>query len=115
MVAAATQIKAVSPKTAVIVWYETLLVYTGWNIDAHSTTVNNTLNSDANQQCATGHFLPAEFLEGAGRSLLLRNASGQLAITSYGHCHAYDHSQPQTRNYWTEMCLNMTDSGMHTS
>lgn len=91
---------------------DTLLVYTGWNIDPQNKTVNTTLNPDANAQCATGHFRPAEYLETAGKKLLLRNSSGKLALTSYGHCHTYDHAQPVARQYWTDQCLDMTSTGV---
>ena len=118
MVNAARQIKKASPQTSVIVWFDTMLVYTGWNVDPSNKTVNTTLNPDANAQCATGHFINAEYLERAGKSLLLRNKTkdsdgkAMLAITQYGHCHVYDHSQPAARNYWQSMCLNMTASGV---
>ena len=81
------------------------------NVDPSNTTINTTLNPSANAQCATGHFRPAEYLERDGRHLLLTNRSGLPAITAYGHCHAYDHSQPAARQFWTDMCLNMTASG----
>lgn len=118
MVNAARAIKKTSPKTSVIVWFDTMLVYTGWNVDPSNTTVNTTLNPSANAQCATGHFIKAEYLERAGRSLLLRNktkdSDGEpmLAVSGYGHCHVYDHSQVATRDYWRSMCLNMTASGV---
>lgn len=115
-VAAATQIKKANSNISVVVWMDTLLIYTGWNVDPSNTTVNTTLNPDANAQCATGHFRPAEYLEkpgpSGGQHLLLRNASGDFALTSFGHCHAYDHSQAAGRQYWLDMCLNMTDSGV---
>lgn len=81
-------------------------------MDPSNTTVNTTLNPDANAACATGHFRPAEYLEREGQALLLRNASGQLAINNYGNCHVYDHAQPAAREYWKQMCLNMTVSGV---
>jgi hypothetical protein len=118
MVNAARAIKKASPKTSVIVWFDTMLVYTGWNVDASNTTVNTTLNPSADAQCATGHFINAEYLEREGRSLLLRNktkgAAGEpmLAVSSYGHCHVYDHSQAAARDYWRSMCLKMTASGV---
>jgi hypothetical protein len=118
MVNAARAIKKASPQTSVVVWFDTMLVYTGWNVDSSNTTVNTTLNPDANAQCATGHFRPAEYLERAGQSLLLRNktkdSAGEpmLAITGYGHCHIYDHSQAAARDYWQAMCINMTASGV---
>jgi hypothetical protein len=91
---------------------DTLLVYTGWNMDPHNKTVNTTLNPDANAECATGHFRPAEYLETEGRSLLLKNSSNKLALSSFGHCHVYDHSQAAARQQWTNQCLDMTDSGV---
>jgi hypothetical protein len=118
MVNAARAIKKASPNTSVVVWFDTMMVYTGWNVDAANRTVNTTLNPDANAQCATGHFRPAEYLERAGRSLLLRNKTKdsagepQLAIMDYGHCHIFDHSQAAAREYWRDMCLNMTASGV---
>ena len=68
---------------------------------------------------ATAHARPlplrpaaAQAREGtaAGRSLLLKNSSGQKALQKWSNCHVYDHSQAAGRQYWTEMCLNMTDS-----
>ena len=118
MVNAARAIKKASPKTSVIVWFDSMMVYTGWNVDGKNTTVNTTLNPDANAQCATGHFINAEYLEREGRSLLLRNKTKdragkqQLAINSYGHCHIFDHSQAAARDYWQSMCLNMTATGV---
>jgi hypothetical protein len=112
MIASARKIKAANPNISVVVWFDTLLVYTGWNIDAKNKTVNTTFNPDANSACATGHFRDAEYLYRQGSDLLLKNSSGEFALTSFGHCHAYDHSQAETRQYWTDMCLNMTDSGV---
>lgn len=57
----ARQIKAANPDTAVVVWMDTMLVYTGWNMSG--TAINHTLNPDAVAACATGHFRPAEFIE----------------------------------------------------
>ena len=57
-------------------------------------------------------FSPAEYLERKGRSLLLKNKTGLPALEPWSHCHVYDHSQAAARRYWTEMCLNMTDSGV---
>ena len=118
MVNAARQIKKQSPSTSVAVWFDTMLVYTGWNLDSANKTVNTTLNPDASAACSTGHFINAEYLEREGSSLLLRNetfdATGKpmLALSSYGHCNVYDHSQRVTREYWQAMCLNMTASGV---
>jgi hypothetical protein len=62
----------------------------------------------------TGHFRPAEYLEGtsAGRALLLKNKSGLPALQKWSNCHVYDHSQAAGRRYWTDMCLNMTANGV---
>ena len=114
--AAARQVKSVNPGASVVVWMDTMLVYTGWNWSpdgALNKTLNTSLNPDIKGPCSTGHFRPAEFLEGtaAGRSLLLKNSSGQKALQKWSNCHVYDHSQAAGRQYWTEMCLNMTDSG----
>ena len=109
---AAKQIKAANPSASVIVWMDTMNIYTGWNWpDTGTTALNYTFNPDINGACATGHFRAAEFLETAGRSFLLQNRSGLPALQPYGRCHVYDHSQPEVRQYWTEMCLNMTASG----
>jgi len=112
MVAAAKQIKQKNPATSVIAWFDTLMVYTGWNVDPKNTTVNTTFNKGATVSCATGHFRPAEFIEQEGRSMLLRNGSNQLVHNAYGGCHVYDHSQAATRQFWQNMCLNMTKSGV---
>lgn len=114
-VATARAIKQINRNISVIAWMDTLLVYTGWNVDAANQTVNTTLNPDALKECATGHFRPAEYLEqpgpSGGQALLLRNRTGGLALSSYGHCHVYDHRQAAARQYWTSMCLAMTASG----
>ena len=59
--------------------FDTLMVYTGWNVDPSNSTINTTFNPHANQNSATGHFLPAEHLYTTkeGQGLLLRNASGE--------------------------------------
>lgn len=110
-VAAAKQIKAARPDTSVIAWMDTMLVYTGWNVDPSNHTVNTTLNPDATANCATGHFRPAEDLERGGKGMLLRNKTGGDA-EYFGNCHVFDHSQPQARDYWKQMCLRMTGSGV---
>jgi len=38
--------------------------------------------------------------------------SGQPALEPWSHCHIYDHTQPLVRQYWTDMCLNMTATGV---
>jgi hypothetical protein len=63
-IASAKQIKAVNPTASVVVWMDTMLVYTGWRLDGNtSAPINHTLNADAVAACATGHFRPAEFIE----------------------------------------------------
>jgi hypothetical protein len=114
-VAAATQIKKANPNTSVVVWMDTMLVYTGWNwslTGVRNSTLNTTLNPDIKSPCTTGHFRPAEHLETAGRALLLKNKSGLPALQKWSNCHVYDHSQAAGRQYWTQMCLNMTASGV---
>ena len=83
----------------------------GWNTSG--TAVNHTLNPDAGTACTTGHFRDAEFLEApASRDVYLaKNSSGLPALESWSHCHVYDHANPVVRQYWTDMCLNMTATG----
>ena len=110
-VAAAKQIKGANPNASVVVWMDTMLVYTGWNTTG--TDVNHTLNPDADPNCATGHFRNAEFLEAPANqgTYLAKNSSSMFALESWSHCHVYDHANPLVRQYWTDMCLNMTASG----
>jgi hypothetical protein len=109
-VAAARAIKQVNPNASVVVWMDTTLIYTGWRLDGNTGVINHTLNPDANQYCATGHFRPAEFLERYPQ-LLVHNSSDQPVISKYGQCHVYDHTQPRVRQYWRDQCLKMTQSG----
>jgi hypothetical protein len=51
-VAAARQIKSARPNTSVVVWMDTMLIYTGWNTSGAA--VNHTLNPDAGPFCTTG-------------------------------------------------------------
>jgi len=114
-IAAARQIKKISPNTSVAVWMDTMLIYTGWTWPPPTKkgTVNRTLNPDAKEPCTTGHFRAAEFLEREGRNeYLLYNTSGLPALEPWSHCHVYDHSKPLVRRYWMEMCLNLTASGV---
>jgi hypothetical protein len=108
--AAAKAIKAVNPAAAVIAWLDTTLIYTGWNLDGDTKTINHTFNPDANKFCANGQFRPAEFLE-RHPEFLLKNSTSQLAITDFGGCHVYDHTQARVRQYWRDMCLNLTQAG----
>jgi hypothetical protein len=106
----AKKLKAKNPNVSVVPWMDTMLVYTGWMLDG-SSNINHTLNPSAQKACATGHFRPAEFIERYPQ-LLVKNASGDLAITQYGGCHVYDHTQPRVRQYWRDNCLKMTAAGM---
>lgn len=110
-VTAATQVKKASPKTTVVVWLDSFRIY----------TADKRLNPDLKNPCTTGHFRPAQFLETGGtmaskgdpRSVyLLKNASGLPALESWSGCHVFDHTQAVARNYWTDMCVNMTKSGV---
>lgn len=112
-VATAQTKRAVLLQVSVVPWMDTMLVYTGWWLDGgtHNDFTNTTLNPSAAAACATGHFRPAEFIERYPQ-LLLKNSSGELAITQYGGCHVYDHTQPRVRQYWRDNCLKMTAAGM---
>jgi hypothetical protein len=108
---AATQIKTASPNTTVIVWLDSFRIY----------TANTSLNPDLKSACTTGHFAPAEFLETGGRMdgklnphspYLLKNSSGLPALESWSGCHIFDNSKAVARDYWTQMCLNLTASGV---
>jgi hypothetical protein len=39
------------------------------------------------------------------------NTSGLPALESWSHCHIYDHQKAFVREYWKDLCLNMTASG----
>ena len=38
--------------------------------------------------------------------------TGQPALESWSGCHIFNHNNAQARQYWTDMCLNMTRSGV---
>jgi len=112
MVATAKQVKTKNPAASVIVWLDSMRIYSGWNYpDKKGEPVNHTLNPDATPGCATGHFLPAEFLE-KHPDFLLKNVSGKPALETLGKCHIYNFLLPEVRQYWTAMCLAMTASGV---
>jgi len=117
-ISAARQIKAVSPNTSVAVWLDSVLIYTGWffpPVEQHKKKpwkVNHTLNPDAKRPCTDGHFRAAEFLESHSDTYLLKNKSGMPALESWSGCHVYDHSKPAVRQYWLQMCLNLTSTGL---
>lgn len=116
-ISAAQQIKAVHPTASIAVWMDTMLIYTGWSWPPPNKytndNLNRTLNPDIGVPCSTGHFRPAEFLEQHGASsYLLINTSGLPALESWSHCHVYDHTQAHVRQYWKELCLNFTNTGL---
>ena len=43
---------------------------------------------------------------------LLKNSSGLPALESWSKCHIFDHTAAIARDYWTDMCLNLTASGV---
>jgi hypothetical protein len=97
-----------------------MLIYTGWSWPPPEKytddNLNRTLNPDINVPCSTGYFRPAEFLESSSHSdkrssYLLLNTSGLPAVESWSHCHVYDHSKAKVRQFWKEMCLNLTATG----
>lgn len=100
-IVAAKQLKERNPDITVIVWYDSLRIY----------TADKSLNPDLNKHCTTGHFRAAEFLE-THPEYLLKNKSGLPALESYGNCHIHDFTKVASQNFWREMCLNMTASGV---
>jgi len=100
-VVAARQIKAQSPNTSVVVWLDSFRIY----------TANTTLNPDLGHECTTGHFQHAIYPE-AHPEMLLHNTSGKPALEPWSRCHIFDFEQLAVRQYWTDMCLNLTASGV---
>lgn len=100
-VVAAKQIKAARPNTSVIVWLDSFRIY----------TANKTLNPDLGSACTTGHYHGGIYPE-THPTMLLKNVSNKPALEPWSRCHIYDFTQPSVRAYWTEMCLNLTDSGV---
>ena len=112
MVAAARGIKGRDPNITVIVWFDSLRIYTGWSYPPkHPFAVNHTFNPDALFECSFGHLRAAEFLE-THPEYLAMNTSGQKAIEGFGHCHIYDFTKQLVRDYWRDHCINMTKSGV---
>jgi hypothetical protein len=113
-ISAAKQIKAVNPTASIAVWMDTMLIYTGWSWPPPSRytdeNLNRTWNPDISVPCSTGYFRPAEFLE-QHPDFLLKNTSGLPALESWSHCHVYDYTEERVREYWKELCLNMTKTG----
>lgn len=124
-IAAARQIKGINPNISVAVWMDTMLVYTGWSWPPPprytDENLNRTLNPDIRTPCSTGQFRPAEFLESptatsadgfAASDFLLKNSSGLPALEPWSHCHIYDHGKQFVRDYWRDLCLNLTATGV---
>ena len=100
-VVGAKQIKAMNPNITVIVWFDSFRIY----------TANKTLNPDLGQACTTGHYHGGIYPE-EHRSMLLKNRSGLPALEPWSKCHIYDFAQPAVQAYWTDMCLNLTSTGV---
>lgn len=100
MVASATKIKQINPNISVIVWFDSVRIY-----------CNKSLNPDAKGPCTTGHFKPAYFLE-KNHKYLLKNKTGQPALEPWSGCHIYNFQEKSVRDYWMNMCLNITKSGV---
>merc|ERR1712070_689630 len=109
----AKQIKAINPDASVVVWMDTMLVYTGWRLDGMDgdPVTNHTLNPDATHACSTGHLRASEWIERYPQ-LLVHNTSGQPALEGFGNCHVYDHSQARVRQFWRDNCIRLTQSGV---
>jgi len=100
MINTAKQIKAVNPDIAVFVWFDSVRIY----------TANKTLNPDLKPPCTTGHFRPADFLM-THREYLLMNSTHQPALEPWSGCYIYNFADATVRQFWTDMCLNMTKTG----
>ena len=102
MVEAAKQVKAANPNISVVVWFDSFRIY-----------ANKTLNPDAEN--SAGQFcinnMHSHFME-SHPEYLLKNTSRLPAIESWGHLHVYDHAQSFMQQYWQDMCVNMTKSGV---
>ena len=100
-VVAAKQIKKINPNITIVVWLDSFRIY----------TADKSLNPDLGRACTTGHFRPAQFLE-THSEYLLKNSTGQPALEAWSKCHMFDHTNEIARNYWRDMCLTMTGSGV---
>ena len=98
---AARQIKSINPNITVVVWLDSFRIYTD----------DRRLNPDFGNACTTGHFRPAQFLE-THPEYLLKNTSGLPALEAWSKCHIFDHTKEVARNFWRDMCLTMTGSGL---
>lgn len=113
MVASAQDIKKHNQDASVVVWLDSMRIYTGWWFPPQGHTgVNHTLNPDAREACSTGHFRPAGFLETHRDPYVVMGADGSPAMDSWSHCHLFGFDQQPARDYWRDMCLNLTASGV---
>jgi hypothetical protein len=123
-IAAAQQIKDINPNISIAVWMDTMLIYAGWSWPPPPSytdeNLNRTLNPDILTPCSTGYFRPAEFLESstattadgiAASEFLLKNSSGLAALEPWSNCHIYDYTKQYVRDYWRDLCLNLTSTG----
>lgn len=101
-VVAAKQIKARNPKTAVVVWYDSVRIY----------QQNRTLNPNIKGGCTTGNFMPGKFLDAHVTPYLLMTSNGSGPAVERMGCHIHNQANRQSQLYWQEMCLNMTRSGV---
>ena len=99
---AAAQIKAARPSASVFTWTDSLRVYS-------RRSVNPSIRDVEWQSCVRNEL--AEYAE-AHPELLLRNASGGLALEPYLGAHVYDHGNPRTAALWRDACLNATAQGL---
>lgn len=99
-IVAAKQLKTRKSDITVVVWYDSLRIY----------TADKSLNPDLKGPCTTGHFRAAQYLE-THPEYLLKNKSGLPALESWSGCHITDYTKDFAQSYWREMCLNMTASG----
>jgi hypothetical protein len=100
--AAAAQIKALRPAASVFTWTDSLRVYS-------RRSVNPSIRDVEWQSCVRNEL--AEYAE-AHPELLLRNATGGLALEPYLDAHVYDHGNPRTAALWRDACVNATALGL---
>ena len=99
---AARQLKAINPNITIIVWYDSTRIY----------RVNATNNGDYHGDCGgQGHMHWSHYLY-THPEYLVKNRSGLPAVDDWAHCHIYDFTQRRVQEFWTDMCLNMTSSGL---
>lgn len=101
-VVAAKQIKARSPHTSIIVWYDSVRIY----------QQNRSLNPGLLHGCTTGNFQPGIFLDSHPVPFLAMQADGRTPVHENMGCHVHNMASQESRRYWQSMCLNMTRSGV---